>query len=275
MLAPHRALAPQRVALMGLGAIGQRLVTLLLARPEAFELVAVLVRDTARAASEWPSLAHLLVADTHALLNTRPDVVAECAGHQAVDAHAEAVLRSGTDLVLVSVGALADGARLARLEAAVRAGGGRLRLVSGAIGGLDWLGAAHSAGLDEVTYRGHKPTRAWLGTAAADTHDLTQLRSATCVFRGSAGEAALRFPRNANVAATVALATLGLEHTRVELWADPEVADNVHEVEASGAAGRLTLRLANRPDPLNPRTSHITAHSVLHALARRGAAVSL
>lgn len=258
-----------------MGAMGQRLVALMQAQPDALELVAVLVRDTTRAAREMPALAHLLVTDTPALLNTRPDVVAECAGHAAVDAHAEAILCSGTDLVLVSVGALADGARLARLQAAARAGGGQLRLVPGAIGGLDWLGAAHSAGLDEVTYRGHKPPLAWLGTAAADTHDLAQLRRATCVFRGSAGEAALRFPRNANVAATVALATLGLEHTRVELWADPDAVDNVHEVEASGAAGRLTLRLANRPDPLNPRTSHITAHSVWHALVRRGATVSL
>lgn len=275
MDAPRPAPARQRVALIGLGAMGRRLVALLQARPDELELVAVLVRDTTRAARDMPALAHLLVTDTPALLNSRPHVVAECAGHAAVDAHAEAILCNGTDLVLASVGALADGERLARLEAAARAGDAQLRPVSGAIGGLDWLGAACGAGLDSVTYRGHKPPRAWLGTAAADTHDLAQLRSATCVFRGSAGEAALRFPRNANVAATVALATLGLQHTRVELWADPDFVDNVHEVEAAGAAGRLTLRLSNRPDPLNPRTSHITAHSVLHTLVRRGAAVSL
>ena len=275
MLGPARGARRQRVALIGLGAIGRQLVNLLQARRDDFELVGVCVRDAARAARELPSLAHLLVTDTQALLATAPEVVAECGGHPAVDAHAEVVLRSGTDLVLVSVGALADGERLARMRAAARAGGGQLQLASGAIGGLDWLGAACGAGLDSVTYRGHKPPRAWLGTAAADTHDLAQLRSATCVFRGSAGEAALRFPRNANVAATVALATLGLEHTRVELWADPEIADNVHEVEASGAAGRLTLRLANQPDPLNPSTSLVTAHSVMHTLARRRAAVSL
>ena len=67
-------------------------------------------------------------------------------------------------------------------------------------------------------------------------------------------------------AATVALATLGLDQTRVELWADPGVSDNQHEIEAWGEAGHLLLRLDNRPDPLNPRTSLVTAHSALRAV---------
>ncbi|WP_342132967.1 aspartate dehydrogenase [Hydrogenophaga sp. OTU3427] len=275
MSAAPQAAARQRVALIGLGAIGQRLAAMLLARPDAFELVGALVFDAAQGARDVPALAPLLVADAAALLACRPDVVVECAGHQAVDAHVETVLRGGCDLVLVSVGSLADAARLARLDAAARAGACQVQLVSGAIGGLDWLGAAHSAGLDEVTYRGRKPPQAWLGTAAAERVDLASLQAATCFFRGSAREAATLFPLNANVAATVGLATLGLDLTRVELWADPGVRDNVHEVEAQGAAGQLTLRLINRPDPQNPRTSQITAHSALHTLLRRRAAVAL
>lgn len=272
--APHPPVR-QRVALIGLGAIGRRLADLLRARPEAFELVGALVSDATQTARDLPALAHLLVPDAAALLACRPDVVVECAGHQAVDAHAEAVLRGGCDLVLVSVGALADAARLARLEAAAAASGTQVQPVSGAIGGLDWLGAAHSAGLTTVTYRGRKPPRAWLGTAAAETVDLTRLDTPTCFFRGSAREAAVRFPLNANVAATVGLATLGLDHTTVELWADPGVSENMHEVEAHGAAGQLTLRLVNQPDPQNPRTSQITAHSAFHTLLKRQARVAL
>lgn len=275
MSAPAPGGVRQRVALIGLGAIGQRLAQLLLARDDAFDLVGVLVLDAALAARDVPALADRLVPDAQALLACRPDVVVECAGHQAVDACAEAVLRGGCDLVLVSVGSLADGARLARLAQAAHNSACQVQLVSGALGGLDWLCAAQSAGLDRATYIGRKPPQAWRGTAAQDSVDLDHLDAAVCFFRGSAREAATRFPFNANVAASLALATLGLDRTSVELWADPGVTDNVHEVRAEGAAGELQLRLVNRPDPLNPRTSQITAHSALHTLLRRRAAVAL
>lgn len=267
----------QRVALIGLGAIGQRLAALLLARPETFELVGVLVQDAARAARavcDQPGLAHLLFSELPALLDRGPEVVVECAGHHAVDTHADQVLRAGCDLVLVSVGALADDTRLARLSQVARDSGRQVQLVSGALGGLDWLSAARSAGLDHATYIGRKPPQAWRGTAAQDSVDLDRLDTAACFFRGSAREAAARFPFNANVAAALALATLGPDRTSVELWADPGVTDNVHEVHAAGAAGELRLRLVNRPDPLNPRSSQITAHSALHTLLRRRAAVA-
>ena len=37
-------------------------------------------------------------------------------------------------------------------------------------------------------------------------------------------------------------------------------------LQAWGEAGHLLLRLDNRPDPLNPRTSLVTAHSALRAV---------
>lgn len=259
----------QRIALIGLGAIGQSVAEQLLSHRDHFEIVAVLVQDRAAALAALPKLASRLVDDLAGLLATRPDCVIECAGHGAVDALAEPVLRAGCDLVLVSVGALADAHRAERLQATARESGRQLLLVSGAIGGLDWLGAAAGAGLREVTYRGRKPPPAWCGTAAEGLLSLDNLTEPTCFFRGSAREAAAQYPLNANVAASVGLAALGLDRTMVELWADPTVQVNMHEVEADGEAGYLLLRLNNRPDPRNPRTSAITAHSVLRRLMQR------
>lgn len=261
----------QRIALIGLGAIGQSVAEQLLAHSGDFQIVAVLVQDRAAALAALPELAPHLVDDLTGLLEARPDCVVECAGHGAVDALADPVLRAGCDLVLVSVGALADAQRAERLQATAREAGRQLLLVSGAIGGLDWLGAAAGAGLREVTYRGRKPPRAWRGTEAEGLLDLGALAAPACFFRGSAREAASRYPLNANVAASVGLAALGLDRTMVELWADPTVHENVHEVEADGEAGHLLLRLNNRPDPRNPRTSAITAHSVLRRLLQRRA----
>lgn len=268
-----------RVALIGFGAIGQRLALGLLQHPETVCLTGVLVHERAPArAAATGALAGLhdhITEDREAWLAAGPELVVECAGHAAVDAHAEAVLRAGCDLLLVSVGALTDDARCARLRALASASGCQVQLVSGAIGGIDWLAAAHDAGLHAVVYRGRKPPAAWRGSPAEATHDLDTLQAPVCVFEGSAREAARAYPRNANVAATVALATLGLDETRVELWADPGVSDNRHEVEAWGEAGRLRLQLENRPDPDNPRTSLVTAHSALRGVLNRRAALVL
>lgn len=266
---------PLRVALIGLGAIGLRLAQQLQQHPSRVALVAVLVSHPERCATDMPALAPLVVDNLTQLLERQPDLVVECAGHSAVVAHGEAVLLGGSDLLLVSTGSLADGGVAERLQAAAAHSGRQLLLVAGALGGLDWLGAAQHAGLTEVTYRGRKPPQAWRGSPAEQVLALDTLQTAACFFRGSAREAAARFPRNANVAATLALATLGMERTQVELWADPGVTDNIHEVEAQGAAGHLVLKLQNQPDPDNPRTSLITAYSALRTILDRCSNVAL
>ena len=259
-----------RVGLIGFGAIGQRLARGLLAHPQRVTLSGVLVQDLseaqAAALDDLEQLRPLLSDSRDTWLEAAPDLVVECAGHTAVDAHAVAVLGAGCDLLLVSVGALTDDARYERLRALAEAHGRQVRLVAGAVGGIDWLTAARDAGLREVIYRSRKPPQAWRGSPAELGRDLDALVAPIRLFEGSARQAARDFPRNANVAATVALATLGLDQTRVELWADPGVSDNQHEIEAWGEAGHLLLRLDNRPDPLNPRTSLVTAHSALRAV---------
>ncbi|MGB3408373.1 MAG: aspartate dehydrogenase, partial [Jannaschia sp.] len=86
----------------------------------------------------------------------------DCAGHRGLAEHGAAALRAGIDVLTLSIGALADKALSRALEEAARTGGARLRLASGAIGGLDTLRAARVGGLSEVIYRGRKPAAGWL-----------------------------------------------------------------------------------------------------------------
>ncbi|MDA0240617.1 MAG: aspartate dehydrogenase [Proteobacteria bacterium] len=205
------------------------------------------------------------------LLATRPHIIAECAGHSAVDQYGEQILKAGIDLMVVSIGSLSDPQRYDRLYAAAREGDAHIVLPAGAIGAVDALAAAKIGGLSTVKYRSRKPPEAWKGTPAEEVCDLDNLKEAYTFYRGKAREASLLFPKNANVAATVALAGLGFDRTDVELCADPNVAGNVHEIEAEGVAGSFRIELLGKPIPENIRTSMLTAFSVARGLANLAA----
>jgi aspartate dehydrogenase len=178
------------------------------------------------------------------------------------------ILSRGIDLVSVSSGALADAALHDRLVAAARGGHAQLRVVSGAIGALDALSSASIGKLLQVTYRGRKPPQGWRGSPAESKLDLDALSEAAVHFNGSARDAALEYPKNANVAASVALAGVGFDDTTVELIADPGIERNTHEIVAEGDFGRFEFRIEGKSLPGNPRSSAITAMSVVREILR-------
>lgn len=205
----------------------------------------------------------------------RPDLVVDCAGHAGLAQHGPEILAAGIDLVSISVGAMADDALAQQLTTAAEQGGSQLHLASGAIGGLDALSAAAVGGLHSVTYTGRKPPQGWRGSPAEDSLDLDNLDEASVHFSGSAREAAINYPKNANVAAAVALAGVGLDETKVELIADPAATGNRHEVTATGGFGTLRFQIEGNALPENPRSSALAAMSVVRAVLDRVASVRI
>ena len=216
---------------------------------------------------------HPVVNTLEELLAFSPDLVVECAGHSAVAAYAVPVLKRGIDQIIVSTGSLADVILLNKLKAATATSSSRIKLPAGALPGVDALSAASLAGLDRVMLRSSKKPQAWSGTPAETACDLKTIKTATVVFSGNAREAALTYPKNANVAATAALAGLGFEDTRVELVADPGVDRNVHHLEAEGAFGSMILHINANPSPDNPKTSHMAALSIMRLIDNETAGI--
>ena len=262
-----------RVLLLGFGAIGRQLVTLF--DLSEFE-VSAFVRDAAPH-HERGTLGVSLYDDNLAELIDAHDIVVECAGVPAAKEHGTAVIASGKDLVLTSVGALAGpDARRALL-----AGPGKVHVTSGAIGGFDlWSALAESNAVDTVTIRTTKNAEALIQDWMNDD-ERAELENATepfVLFSGRPSDAIAKFPGNVNVSIALAWATRGrgasddellersLERVTVELVASPKLVDTRHDIEVSGSAGTFSLVSESGPNPVNPKTSAITALSVAHTL---------
>ncbi|WP_455920856.1 aspartate dehydrogenase [Pseudomonas putida] len=264
------------ITMIGCGAIGVGVLELLEKDPTLCvdHVIASagsedLVRQRLASFSRPPQVLTALPADA------RPDLLVECAGHRAIEEHVLPALERGIACLIVSVGALSEVGLVERLEAAAERGQTRIELLPGAIGGIDALSAAKVGGLDAVNYVGRKPARAWKNTPGELACDLDAITEATVIFQGSAREAAQLYPKNANVAATLSLAGIGLDRTHVTLIADPHSDENVHQFEARGAFGGFELSLRGKPLQANPKTSALTVYSVVRALGNHAHAISI
>lgn len=252
-----------RLVLIGWGAIGAEVARLLASRNAPVDLVAVAVRDTARA------LPYALITDPAELAALRPDLVVEAAGRAAVMPWGESALQAGADFAPASTSAFAEDGNLDRLLTLARAHNRQILIPPGALGGMDALSAASRLPLASVTHEITKPALTWLGTEAETLCDLTTLTAPHCFFEGSARQAAQRFAQNANVALITALAGLGPDATTLRLIADPEATANRHRVVAVGAFGRMEITLDNAPLPHNTKSSALTALSLVRLIENR------
>lgn len=254
--------APLRIGFIGDGGIARSVRETLGECPDfAYETVAIIGRPGAQ------GFGGPAVASAEEMIAAAPGIVVECAGHSAVSEYGEAILRAGIPLLIVSIGSLADEGLLTRLRQAADQGGTRMILAAGAMAGIDALAAARLGGLTRVRYIGRKPPLAWTGTPAERLLDLPHLREPATFYIGSAREAASQYPKNSNVAATVALAGIGFDRTEVELVADPTAAKNVHQLMFEGGDGRVEISICGEPSRANPKTSALTAHSIVRLLS--------
>ena len=253
----------KKVVFIGYGAMAKTVSKLL---PEGIALSAVIVpaHNVETVQQQVPQGAQ--VVSQVAELSLQPDLVVEMAGQAGLKEHALAVLERGWRLAIISVGALADEQLAQQLQQTALAHQTQIQLLAGAVAGMDGLSAAMTMGLDQVVYQGRKPPQGWKGSHAENLVNLDQLEQATVFFKGSARQAAQLFPANANVAATIGLAGLGMDHTTVELIADPEVQRNTHTIVAQGGFGQMRVEMQGVPLADNPKTSTLAALSIVRAL---------
>jgi aspartate dehydrogenase len=257
-----------RVVFIGYGAINSRVGELLKKRGAPVEIAGVATRDDPAERARIPQGVKFLASPTE-LAALKPDLVIEAAGRAAIDAWAPAALAATPCLIVASTSAFTDDALLPRLVAIAEKHGSRIVLPSGAIGGIDALAGAATLRLDSVVHEIVKPPVAWKGTQAETLLDLDTLKERNVFFTGSARDAASRYPQNANATVVTSLAGVGLDKTRVELVADPAVQRNGHRITAEGGFGRMIIHLENNPLATNPKSSELTALSLVRLIEQQ------
>ena len=198
-------------------------------------------------------------------LTQRTDLVVEAAGQQVLAHLGPQVIGAGLDLLVLSIGAMADDG----LHETLAAGPGRLYLSTGAIGGLDLVRAVSDAGtLERVTIETTKRPRTlvqdWM-----DDEQRTAVLDATArteVLRGTPQRIATAFPKSANVAMAVAAAAGDAAKVEAVVYADPECTVTTHEISVQSSTGSYWFRIRNLPSPDNPATSGLVPFAVLRAL---------
>lgn len=211
----------------------------------------------------------LYVADVVPILNDIKLMV-EAASQDAARYYAPLALSAGVDVLIMSIGVFqdeqfqGDAFRLAKRK------GAKIFLPSGAIGGIDALSAASLEGIDDVTLTTTKPPSAFGPNPYLESKGIkaSELRERTELFSGSAREAVKYFPQNINVAATISLAGVGFERTRIRIMCDPQVQTNEHHLKARGKFGELDVVTRNVPSPRNPKTSYLAALSAISAIRK-------
>lgn len=251
-----------KIALIGYGAISQMLFDVFKEKKPPIDIVGVLVRPgRAKDTKKKVGRKVAVVEDLKALLKLKPDVVVEAASQQAVKDWGEEILKKGFDFMVIATGAYGDPKLWKKHVAAAARSGARLRLPSGAIAGLDGLLAMRLGTLEKVKYTSIKPPHAWTGTPAETEFDLPSIKEPTVIFRGTPADAGRLYPKNANLAVTVALCGAGLDRTEIELVADPTLppGTNASQLEVISDSGELRMSRLGKAMPDNPKTGVLTA----------------
>ncbi len=195
----------------------------------------------------------------------RCDIVIEALPPKAVPELAKITFEKQKTLILISSCALLMFPELLKHHELSTS---RIIVPSGALAGIDGVKGLKELGIKKSVIASTKPPRGFNGAPYVEEMgiNLEQIDVKTKIFEGNASDAAKGFPANVNVAATLSLAGIGAENTEVEIWADPEAIGNSHEIKITGEFSTLNMRIENKPDPANPKSSMLAAQSIVAVL---------
>ncbi|WP_430812225.1 MULTISPECIES: aspartate dehydrogenase domain-containing protein [unclassified Carboxylicivirga] len=190
------------------------------------------------------------------LLALKPNYLIESASPSALKMLAIPVLKNGTSLVVLSIGAFADTEFYKKVEDVARQHNQRVHIVSGATGGFDVLRTVSLMGNTNVSFDTEKGPNSLKNTPKYN--DSLKLEKSK-VFEGNAQEAIALFPTKVNVSVAASLASVGPENIKVSVTSIPEFIGDNHRIEINNDQVHAVISV-------HSKTAEIAAWSVVNTL---------
>jgi len=257
-----------RVALIGCGTIGNTIAKAIDNKEINADLIAVFdnIKEQVVKLASMLNNKPVIIDSFEELLDYDIDIVVEAASQEALKSYARKLLVK-YDLMVMSVGALLDEELFNDLYNISLKHNTRLYIPSGAIAGIDAIKSVKSL-IDEIEITTTKSPKSLIDAPYIKLKgiDLNNLDKPRIVYEGYAREAVRYFPANVNVSATLSLAGIGADKTKVKIIADPNIKSNRHEIKAKGMFGEFIISVDNIPSPNNPKTSYLAVLSAIECL---------
>jgi len=254
-----------RIGVVGCGAIGRGVSLFIDKKLKKFASVYALADKDVIAAKRLQSKLHsrAFIYDIDTLVK-KVDLVIETASVEAAQKILKKILFYKKDTIILSVGALINNLDL--LEKAKKKNI-KIYIPSGAICGVDGIGALSMGVIKKIYLITSKPPRGLMGASYLQKKriNLSNLKKEKIIFTGGVKEAIKYFPKNINVAATLLLASSSA-NIRVCIKADPRIKSNIHRIILKSKEANLNINIENIPSKTNPKTSALTVLSTQYLL---------
>lgn len=153
------------------------------------------------------------------LLSRNIDYLVEATNPSAVKEVLEDVINKKINVVLLSIGALADEEYLEKIKNLCLKNNVKIHLASGAISGFEVLRTAQIMGLSKAKLTNTKGPKALEKTSL---YKEEMKSKETIAFDGSAYDAINNLPTGINVGVATSLATMGVHNTKILIKTEPE-----------------------------------------------------
>lgn len=265
-----------KVGIAGFGNVGRSLYQRLQANTIAgVQVTAIGTRNPMRLPQEFHQQDNPPLFVSAEALHQHCDLIVECATYEAFRSIVEPALQHKKHTLVVSCGALVENMDL--LDLAEKQGG-LLQIANGALPGLDMIRCAREKGIKTVTLVSHIKSRSFENEPyIKDNHiDLKGAEEKPLsIFSGTARDAAKHFPRHFNVGVALSLAGIGLDRTKLEIYAFNQFPGTHHKIILEAEETHLELQAQNLPSQENRRTSQIVASSIIAAIRSSLSAVRI
>ncbi|QIK69494.1 DUF108 domain-containing protein [Erysipelothrix sp. HDW6C] len=223
-----------------------------------YELVGVLGRHYEKTQAFATKYGCTPCARIEDLMALEPNYTAEAASGQSVVDYAETVLRSGSNFIILSIGAFADARFYQHIQHVARSVERKVYIASGAVGGFDILRTAALMSPITVQMGGKKSPQA-VARTSLNRVGLLDITEPTEVFTGSTKEAIAALPTHVNVAVATALASAGPEDTHIRIEAIPGFVGDEHRICLNGEEVTTDLKIYSK-------TSKVAGWSIVAVL---------